>query len=45
MKSEEAHCKGLKAVGGMTVGGHLLTILFVIFGRSFAVLRDEPEHV
>jgi hypothetical protein len=43
---EEACCKGLESAGGMPVGGHLLPILFTIFGRCFAVLRDEPiEHV
>ncbi len=43
---EEARCKGLKAVGGMPVGGHPLPIIFAIFGRCFVVLRDEPvEHV
>ncbi len=43
---EEARCKGLKAVGGMPVGSHPLSIIFAIFGRRFAVLRDEPvKHV
>ncbi len=43
---DEACCEGLEAVGGMPVGGHPLTILFVIFGCCFAILRDETvEHV
>jgi hypothetical protein len=43
---EEARCKGLKAIGGMPVGGHPLPIIFAIFGRCFAILCDEPvEHV
>jgi hypothetical protein len=43
---EEASCEGLKTVGGMPVGSHLLPILFTILSRNFAVLRDEPiEHV
>jgi hypothetical protein len=43
---EEARCEGLEAIEGMPVGGHLLPILFAIFGRCFAVLCDEPvEHV
>ncbi len=44
--NEEAHCKGLKAIGAMPVGGHPLPIISAIFGFCFAVLRDEPvEHV
>ncbi len=44
--NEEAHCKGLRAVGGMPVGRHPLPIIFAIFGRRFAVLHDEPvKHV
>jgi hypothetical protein len=39
---EEASCEGLKAVGGMPVGGHSLSILFAIFCYCFAVLHDEP---
>ena len=39
---EEARCEGLKTVGGMPVGGHLLPILFAIFGCCLAVFLDEP---
>jgi len=43
---EEARCKGFESVSRMPVGGHSLAIFFTIFGRCFAVLRDEPiEHV
>ena len=30
---EKARCDGLKSFGGMPVGGHLLPILFTIFGH------------
>ncbi len=42
---EEACHKGLKSVGGMPVGGHLLPILSTIFGHCFGVLRDEPSFM
>jgi len=43
---QEACRKGLESVGGMPVGGHSLPIFFTIFGRCFAVLRNEPiKHV
>jgi hypothetical protein len=44
--NEEVSHKGLKAVGGMPVGGHSLPILFAILGCCFTILRDEPvEHL
>ncbi len=32
----------LETVGGMPVGSHLLSIIFAIFGRCFAIFFDEP---
>ncbi len=45
--NEEAHCKGLKNVGGMPGGGHSLPIcLLAIFGHCLPILHDEPaKHV
>ena len=44
--NEEASREGLETIGGMPVCGHLLPIIFAIYGCCFAILLDEPvEHV
>ena len=44
--NEEVSCEGFETVGGMPVGGHLLSILFTIFCCCFTIFHDEPiEHM
>ncbi len=44
--NEEVCHEGLEAFGGMPLGGHLLPIPFVVFGRGLPVLVNESiDHV
>ncbi len=44
--NEEGCCEGLEPFGWMPVGGYPLSILFAVFHRCLAILRDKPvKHV
>ncbi len=44
--NEEVRCKRLKAVRGMPVGGHPLSVLFAVLGCCLPILANKPvKHV
>jgi hypothetical protein len=44
ISSEEAEDEGIKPVGGVPIGGHVLPVCLTILGHSLTVLVDKPEE-